>query len=157
MNSSRESRGVAIAIKRNISHEVLETYCTEDQNVILCKIKIKQCLFTIGSIYGPNENNPGFFVRLKEKIVEWGLPYIVGGDFNTILDHSVGGGNLDREGGMRIPNQRNGEEILNWISTGNAVDPFRALYPEQREFSYIPFRHDINRAAVLGKSRLDFF
>jgi len=156
-NSDRESRGVAIAIKRNIGHEILDTYSSVDQNVLLCKIKIKNCTLTIGSVYGPNENNPVFFQNLRRQISEWGLPYIVGGDFNTILDHSAGEGNMDREGGMRIPNHRNGEVIQEWIQTGTAIDPFRALYPEQREFSYVPFRHVVNRDGILGKSRLDFF
>jgi len=156
-NSDRESRGVAIAIKRNIIHEILDIYRSPDQNILLCKIKVKNCTLTIGTIYGPNENNPVFFQNLRRKISDWGLPYIIGGDFNTILDHSMGDGNMDREGGMRVPNPRNGEAILNWIQSGNAIDPFRALYPEQREFSYVPFRLIVNRDGIFGKSRLDFF
>ncbi len=57
-NSDRESRGVAIAIKRNIVHEIVDTYLSNDQNILLCKVKIKNCTLTMGSVYGPNENNP---------------------------------------------------------------------------------------------------
>jgi len=90
---------VGIAIKRNIFHEIVEKYRSADENVILCKVKIKNVQLVVGSIYGPNENNPDFFVRLRRKLEEWALPFIIGGDFNTVLDQSVGMENLDREGG----------------------------------------------------------
>ena len=40
-NSASISRGVAIAIKRNIPHEILEIFCSLDENVLLCKTRIK--------------------------------------------------------------------------------------------------------------------
>jgi len=155
-NSSIESRGVAIAIKRKIAHEVIENFSSVDQNIILLKIKIKGVLCTLGSIYGPNENNPGFFISLKQRILNWNLPFIIGGDFNTILDQSLGEFNFDRIGDGRVPNLRNSVVLNNWIAEGDCFDPFRALYPEQKEISYVPFR--IAREGVpYGKTRLDFF
>jgi exonuclease III len=63
---------------------------------------------------------------------------------------------MDRIGVGRIPNPRNANIINNWIADGNCFDPFRSLYPDQREISYIPFR--IARGGmVYGKTRLDFF
>ena len=98
-NSNSDSRGVAIAIKRSIVHEIVETFKSEDQNVILCKVKIKGILMALGAIYGPNESRPGFFRTLREKVESWNLPFIIGGDFNTVLDRTVGAENLDRIGG----------------------------------------------------------
>jgi len=46
---------------------------------------------------------------------------------------------------------------VNWIEEGNCFDPFRSLYPEQQEISYIPFRVIREGGAPYGKSRLDFF
>ena len=40
-NSTKDSRGVGIAIKRTIFHEVVELFKSGDENVILCKVKIK--------------------------------------------------------------------------------------------------------------------
>jgi len=37
------------------------------------------------------------------KLEEWALPFIIGGDFNTVLDQSLGMENLDREGGGETP------------------------------------------------------
>ena len=52
---------------------------------------------------------------------------------------------------------RNSEVINNWIREGNCIEPFRALYPEEQEVSYIPFRNVREGVALTGKSRLDFF
>jgi len=98
-NSNMEARGVGIAIKRTIHHEVIETFCSRDQNIILLKIKIKGFLLVLGSIYGPNEQKPEFYLDLRRKLETWDLPFIIGGDFNTILDRSMGEDNKDKEGG----------------------------------------------------------
>ena len=117
-NSTRENRGVGILIKRNIVHQVHELYKSDDENVILMKITIKGATLILGSIYGPNEQKPEFVKTLREKIESWGLPFIIGGDYNTILDNSKGAENLDREdGGARgIPNNKNSAEINKWIN-----------------------------------------
>ena len=136
VNSTKESRGVAVAIKSKIPHEVVEYYGTADENVLLLKIKINGFLCTLGSIYGPNENNPNFFRNLRERVVGWNLPFILGGDFNTILDHSPDDFNLDKIGGGRIPNSRNGSVINSWIQEGNCFEPFR-VYSHSRELGEI--------------------
>ena len=155
-NSNMESRGVAIAIKRQIVHEVIDEFRSVDQNILLLKVKIKGCPLILGSIYGPNENCPEFFRGLKTKLEQWNLPFIIGGDFNTILDGSQRE-NLDMIGGGRVPNPRNALEINRWINDGFWLDPFRALYPAQQETSYIPFRENRVGVALTGKTRLDFF
>ena len=155
-NSSKESRGVAIAIKRSIPQEVIDTYSTLDNNILLLKIRVNGVLCALGSVYGPNENNVNFFVNLKNKLRNWGLPFVIGGDFNTILDQSLGELNLDRVGGGRAPNSRNAAVINNWIAEGDCFEPFRSLYPEQKEISYIPFRN-VGGGDPYGKTRLDFF
>ena len=156
-NSTNESRGVAIAIKSRVPHEIMEIFKTADNNIILVKIRINGVLCALGSIYGPNENNPQFFEGLKRKITSWNLPFVIGGDFNTILDQSPGEHNLDRIGGGRVPNSRNAAVINNWIAEGNCFEPFRSLYPEQKEISYIPFRINREGGGLYGKNRLDFF
>jgi exonuclease III len=156
-NSSKESRGVAIAIKRNIVHEIIDQFATMDENLLLLKIKIKGHIFTIGAVYGPNENNQLFFRTIRHKLEEWDTPYIIGGDFNTILDGDVSELNLDRVGPGRVPNPSNSLEINNWITAGDCLEPFRALYPDQREVSYIPFGTVRRNNNILGKTRLDFF
>jgi exonuclease III len=166
-NSSRSARGVGIAIRRKISHKVLQVRRDEaDENYILLDVEIKGKRLTLGSVYGPNENNANFYRRLKREVNELGNPMILGGDFNTILDQDGTENNLDRIGIGRVPNRTNGNFINDWIREGNIIKPFRALYPEQKEISYLSYRgvrDDIgggrarNGVEYYGKTRLDFF
>jgi len=138
INSSRNARGVGIAIKKNIAHCVLNrSYDEIDENYILLELDIKGRRLLLGSVYGPNENNPEFYNRLKREIDRYGIPTIIGGDFNTILDQEGTDENLDRIGKGRVPNRQNSNILNKWIRDGNMVDPYRALYPETREISYV--------------------
>jgi exonuclease III len=161
LNSSKESRGVGIAIKRNIYHDIRRIYNgTGDENVLLFDVIIKNVRLTIGTVYGPNNNDVEFYNGIRRQIVNWGNRCIIGGDFNTILSTERGTRNLDREGGDRVPNRQNSNVLNDWIRDNFLVDPFRTLYPEMREFSYIPFRdrgRDGRADIVYGKTRLDFF
>jgi exonuclease III len=141
MNSTKDSRGVAIAVKRNIFHEVID--CVKDlidENYILLKMIYKGVPVTIGCVYGPNGNNPMFFKDIKRQLVRMGGCFIIGGDMNTILCLEQGEDNLDKIGGGRVPNAQNSKELNDWIRDGFAVDPFRVMYPLEKEVSYIPFR-----------------
>jgi exonuclease III len=161
LNSSKESRGVGIAIRRNICHEIKNRYEGRgDENTLLLDIVIKNKRVTLGVIYGPNENNRQFYNDLESKIAQWGNCCILGGDFNTIIDNVIGNDNLDREGAGRVPNRQNSKIINDWIERRFLIDPFRTLYPEVKEMSYIPFRSRVNvrdNNMPVGKSRLDFF
>ena len=165
VNSTREARGVAIAIKREIIHEIEQEFLdVQNENYLILKMKIKGVSLAIGVVYGPNQNSPIFFQGIKDILRNIDVPFILGGDFNTILDRRDGISNLDRIGEGRIPNSRNSEFITSWIDEGNISEPYRLLYPLQREISYIPFRaRRLNRVNGLieahnyGKSRLDFY
>jgi exonuclease III len=61
LNSSKESRGVGIAIKRNIAVEIIEIIKDRtEENFILMSVVIKGKRITLGSVYGPNANEPIF-------------------------------------------------------------------------------------------------
>jgi exonuclease III len=160
LNSTMDSRGVGIAIKRNIGHEIKTRYDGRgDENIILLDVILKGQRLTVGVVYGPNGNDVGFFRDIENKIRRWDNVCILGGDFNTILCDRIDNENLDREGRGRIPNRQNSRIINEWIENGLFLDPFRALYPEAKETSYIPFRtrQPENRGCeTVGKSRLDF-
>jgi hypothetical protein len=94
----------------------------------------------LGVVYGPNGNNQEFFRNIEQKLAQWGNKSILGGDFNTILSSQGGDQNLDREGIGRVPNVQNSRIINEWLTNGIVVDPYRALYLENRMVSYIPFR-----------------
>jgi len=163
LNSTKSSRGVGIAIRRSIAHDVKNILKDGvHENFIILDVELKGRRLTLGCIYGPNENNVAFYNELKNTIEMWDNPIILGGDFNTILDTDPTVNNLDRIGAGRVPNRANSEFLNNWIGEGNIIEPFRALYPEEREISYVSYRArdnglGRNDANNITKTRLDFF
>ncbi len=160
LNSTRDSRGVGIAIRRNIAHEIKNMVLDGlDENYLLMDLVIKDTRITIGVVYGPNENNIVFYSKLREELERLSHPFIIGGDFNTILCTDPGVANIDRKGDGRVPNPHNSRAINNWIRDGFAIDPFRALYPFATEVSTIPFRsvrHNEEGVRYVH-NRLDFY
>jgi exonuclease III len=80
INSTKESRGVAIAIKRGIFHEIHNTIIDrENENYILVDVNFKGHNVVLGSIYGPNSNCPRFFKDIEEHLRRIGGNFIIGG------------------------------------------------------------------------------
>ncbi len=162
-NSSKSERGVCIAINRGRDIEILqEDRDLTDENFLLLKCRVENSFFLIGGIYGPNVNNLNFYANLRTKIESYGIPFIIGGDLNTVVDGSIGEENLDLEDRQQIPNRENGKFLREWIEGGSICDPFRKKYPMSRNMSYVPFRSRkrVNNVWVdtnYGKSRLDFY
>ncbi len=156
-NSTKDSRGVAIAVRRNLAHSILTRYDDPEENILLLKLSLGNREVVLGAIYRPNSNDLEFYQNLKNQLNLLGGTFIIGGDFNTILDRQLGEENMDKEGGgRRIPNLANSNVINEWIDEGFAIEPFRALYPEKKECSYVSFRQGIG-GWQHGKTRLDFF
>ena len=64
-NSTRESRGVAIAIKSSVYHVVYETIKDPNENFLILKVKIQDKKIALGVIYGPNRNDKEFLGEYK--------------------------------------------------------------------------------------------
>ena len=61
-NSTKESRGVAIAIKASLVHEIITEYADRiNENYLIYKMKIRGVEIGIGVVYGPNGNNRDFY------------------------------------------------------------------------------------------------
>jgi exonuclease III len=59
LNSTRENRGVGIAIKRNVAHEIKNVITDRvDENYLILDLVVKGRRMKIGVVYGPNGNNP---------------------------------------------------------------------------------------------------
>ena len=53
-------------------------------------VKMMDRDFLIVSLYGPNRNDPEFYVELEERINEVGFENIItGGDWNLVLDFEL--------------------------------------------------------------------
>ncbi len=103
LNSTKETRGVGIAIKRSIAHEIKGIKADlQDENYLILDLIIKGNRLNMGVVYGPNENNTGFYKKVRKILVESNLKFIIGGDFNTILSNEEGINNVDRIGNGRV-------------------------------------------------------
>jgi exonuclease III len=154
-NSTRPSRGVAIAISNRLHVHVekkgeYKPSKDEPQNYLLLRCKIeKKKRFLLGVIYGPNKEDPTFYHELTNLVTQIKLPTILGGDFNTVLDNNKElSKNLDLKKLKGIPQPGNGRILRNWLKEEKFYDPYRYLHPKKKAMSRFDDR---------GQSRIDFF
>jgi len=154
-NSPKSNRGVGILIKKALNPVILAKKECSSGNFLLLKLTISGYSkeFVVGSIYGPNDNNMTFFDNLDAAITEMGhCTKIIGGDWNLTLDDSPVDTNLDCLNMQNLPSKKRTDRLLNLCSKFALFDPYRMLYPDKREFTYVP-----NDPELLNRSRIDFF
>lgn len=168
-NSSKSKRGVCILYKTSLDLEVKNTYKSQCENMILVDCRLNSVPITLGSVYGPtDQDDPEFIKNIKKEIIRLGNgTFIIAGDLNCIqsmvpLIRDVNGGTLNKKkyfdinpeilNMSNIPNKRNSQALCDILTEEFWVDPFRHFFPNRREFSYKPFnkRND-------NRSRIDFF
>jgi exonuclease III len=110
----------------------------------------------LGSVYGPNSNDAQFFECLERDISSLKngeqTEVILAGDWNATWDPRPANNNIDVINMANIPSKVRTESIRKLANNLGLTDPFRALNPVRREFTYIP-----NARLNLNRSRIDFF
>jgi hypothetical protein len=146
---------VGILINRKIAHSISNCLCDNDGNIIIIKLNLNigNDRLIVGSLYGTNQNEEGFFNTLEQFLTQLnGPPIILGGDLNATWDNRNVNDNLDAHSMVNIPSQFRTNKIRSISEIFNLVDPFRSLYPNKRDFTYVP--SVLNN---LNCSRIDFF
>jgi exonuclease III len=152
-NSRFNSRGTAILISSKLKYTVEKTYSDDIGNILLMLIKIGNVKLLLGSVYGPNEDNAEFFRLLSENIREMRSDYVVfGGDWNTTIDSRAVAQNIDVLNMANIPSVQRSRMITDLCNEHGLTDPYRYLYPDAREFTYVPYAE-----ISTNRSRIDFF
>ncbi len=77
---------------------------------------------------------------------------IIGGDWNTTYDTRGTRLNIDVLNTVNIPSIRRSRWLNQLCIEHHLTDPYRYLYPESHEYTYVPFALD-----AMNRSRLDFF
>ncbi len=152
-NSDTSNRGVAILWSKKLDLNIIETKSDNLGNFLVINCTIKGTGLTIAGVYGPNQDNLEFFTDLKQAIRQFNNNYtILGGDWNLTWDTSPIELNLDTINMRELPSHRRSEKLREIARDLKLQDPFRTLYPEKQEFTYVP-------AAIenLNRSRIDFF
>jgi exonuclease III len=153
-NSSKNSRGTGILIKKNLNFLVHNRWDEPDENALLIQVRLPSGeTLSIGSIYGPNQVNQNFFTLIENKLKEWDSTYtILGGDWNCLFSSDQVNVNIDCINMAAAPNVGNTTAMLQMCENCNLTDPFRYIYPDKIDFSFVP-----RDKSKKNRSRLDYF
>ena len=126
------ARGVCILFKNNVTVEIHKSIVDEFGRFIILDATVDSMKMVLCNVYGPNHDNPHFFITLFEQIdslEESNL--IIAGDFNSILDP-----NMDKFGGNPHKN-KNSRDALNALKEElELVDIWRTRNPQASEFTF---------------------
>jgi exonuclease III len=151
-NSSKNKRGVGILIDKTLIYSVTAEYRDASENILGLKILTNDYSIWLISIYGPNHNDDTFFDNLQDLLRTVGdTPAVFGGDWNATVCTLNNADNIDILHMQSPPSLFRSQKIQVLQTEGKLTDPFRALWPEKRDFSYVP------RNGRQNRSRLDFF
>jgi exonuclease III len=152
-NSKGNKRGVGILIKNSLNLQIDQEIRDDADNYLLLQGNLGGRTITIGSVYGPNQYDPNFFINLKRDINDLNSELqVLAGDWNCTVSTENTGSNLDCINMVNPPNLRHSHLLNEMMNDLDLVDPFRALYPEKVDYSYIP-----RIATNINRSRIDFF
>ncbi len=154
-NSSKNSRGVAVLISKQVEHEIIATAADPQENVLLLRLKIRNVEIALGAVYGPNvdHNCADFFGFISNTLNNWhNIPYILGGDWNATFSCLPLNENPDVLFMRSLPSITRSRLVTDLCDNHDMTDPYRILHPGVRDFTYNP-------SGILRKnrSRIDFF
>ena len=140
------SRGTSILVNRHLQHEVLKEFTCDQGNYIIVQCKIGTEIYMLGSIYGPNRDEPRFYEKIDEILESVDCDHIVlGGDFNFVMD-AVN----DSYGYACENNIKARKKFVSVCDKHNMIDIWRDQNPRKQQYTWFTAAH--------GKgSRLDMF
>jgi exonuclease III len=152
-HSTKNKRGVGILVKSDLDFSELQRVVDTDENCLAVKASIEGRVIILCSIYGPNIHDPAFFINMFNAINQLGnFPKILAGDWNCTYSSANITVNLDCYNMLDLPNKRHSDYLEQFCEDLGIQDPYRALNPVRREYTYSPF--GILRE---NRSRIDFF
>ena len=130
----------------NLQHENVSEFISSKGNYMIIQCKIGLDTYVIGSIYGPNRDEPQFYKELDEVLEGIDCDHIIiGGDFNFVMDAEN-----DCYGYVRENNVNAREKFKLVCNKHNLVDIWRYHNPRQKQYKW--FTTTRNKG-----SRLDMF
>lgn len=146
-NYNSRQRGVSILINRKIKFTHNTTITDPEGRFIIINIILNNNQLTIGNIYGPNTDNPSFFQNFFATLSEnTNNTVIIGGDFNTVINHS-----LDRSNNSTTNRTTKSTNIITQYANELGLgDSWRLQNPSSREYTFYSTVHKTY-------SRIDFF
>ncbi len=95
-NSTSNSRGVGILLALDLPFKITFTYKDNGNNLLGLILESENAIFSVCSIYGPNDNNKALYTLLATHLKDLGdIPVVIGGDWNATYSQSPSNFNLD--------------------------------------------------------------
>ena len=129
---TNRSRGVSIMLKHTLQHELIDVKHTDCGNLIIVVCKLGTQSYLFANVYGPNEDNPDFYHKLKNYIESYNTDHtIIGGDFNFVINPNVDSLNYARE-----YNTNAKRVFISFVNDNALVDIWRLKNPEKLEYTW---------------------
>ena len=140
------SRGVAILFNNNFEFKVKHVERDTNGNYIIILFTAMEKDILLVNLYGPNRDNPEFYVNISEKIRQYDKNGIIfTGDWNLVLNP-----HLDYDNYKNINNPKAKEAVDDMISEFSLADVWRESNPQLKRFTW-------RKQMSLKQCRLDFF
>lgn len=125
---NNNSEGVGILINQNFSYTIQNHTSIIDGRMQTLDIIIKNKEITLINIYGPNSDNIIFYKTLEKYLREnEEKTFIIGGDFNTVLNET-----LDKRNGRIDTHRQCRKQIKDNMETFNFIDIWRDMHPDKQ-------------------------
>ena len=126
------SLGVGILINKSCNCKVLQYQEIIVGRMQRIQLEIEDKVLNIFNIYAPNNDDINFFNILETNLETFSdQTLLVGGDFNTVINHS-----LDKLNGRTDTNQRTSDKVNAFIETVDLCDVIRLLNTERKLFTW---------------------
>ena len=153
-NSTKNSHGTGILLKCNLDLEIIHDFKDANENMIGIHGRLNGRLVNLLAVYGPNINaqQANFFRNITQFLTDHhNTPTIIGGDWNATFSLENTNNNIDTFSMVGPPSITRSHGLADCCENFLLTDPFRALHPDRRDFTYYPRTRRANR------SRIDFF
>ena len=143
---SSASGGVAILFHNNFDFQLERSYSNPKGRFNICDIKTNQKIFTLATIYAPNDDDPAFFESFFSHLQDFRCDDIIlGGDFNLALNLEK-----DKKGGLAKTHAKEVNAINEQATKFDLVDAWRVSHPDILRYTWRRRKPEIH-------CRLDFF
>uniref|UniRef100_A0A3Q2QE32 exodeoxyribonuclease III n=1 Tax=Fundulus heteroclitus TaxID=8078 RepID=A0A3Q2QE32_FUNHE len=140
-----KARGVDLLINKRLNFKLNSVEKDKNGRFLLVNCEINRNKIALVNIYGPNYDDSLFFNNLIMKLATIGGQYVVGGDFNLVLNPF-----LDRSSPKTFSLPKAAKVLNQGIKDIGIIDVWRNIYPNQRDFSFFSPKHNTH-------SRIDTF
>ena len=138
------ARGIAIFHNKTLKGSICNIFTDEAGRVIIIDVEENGAFTTIAAIYAPNEDNPNFFVQIRDQLKLRHDNKIIIGDFNFAMNNEVDRLNTYNN------NTKARDKVEDIMDEFSLKDIWRIQNPERREYSWRK-KGNLNKA-----SRIDF-